>query len=236
MARQLFELCGTDPARMFSPYCWRTRMALAHKGLEFEYLPWRFTERARIAPFGSDKVPVLLDGEAVVADSWAIAQYLDRTYPDRPTLMPGGIAAYRFVNLWADTVVNPGIGRMIVSDIPDLLGPEDRAYFVESREARFGKPLAEVTADREVRLPEFRASLIPARHALRGQEFLGGAGPDYSDYILFGSLMWGRICSDFALLAPEDPLHAWQERMLDLHGGLARRIPARAASPALAAS
>ncbi|HEY0236773.1 MAG TPA: glutathione S-transferase family protein, partial [Afipia sp.] len=28
MTRQLFELCGSDPARVFSPYCWRIRMAL----------------------------------------------------------------------------------------------------------------------------------------------------------------------------------------------------------------
>ena len=49
MARQLYELCGTDPARRFSPYCWRSRMALAHKGLEAEVVPWRFTDTAALA-------------------------------------------------------------------------------------------------------------------------------------------------------------------------------------------
>jgi hypothetical protein len=32
MSLKLFELVGTDAARPFSPFCWRTRMALAHKG------------------------------------------------------------------------------------------------------------------------------------------------------------------------------------------------------------
>ena len=62
MSLKLFELVGIDETRPFSPYCWRTRMALAHKGLPAETIPWRFTEKGAIAPHGSEKVPVLLDG------------------------------------------------------------------------------------------------------------------------------------------------------------------------------
>jgi hypothetical protein len=36
MARTLYDLAGADPDLRFSPYCWRTRLALAHKGLEVE--------------------------------------------------------------------------------------------------------------------------------------------------------------------------------------------------------
>jgi large subunit ribosomal protein L4 len=31
MSLKLYELVGTDPSRPFSPFCWRTRMALAQK-------------------------------------------------------------------------------------------------------------------------------------------------------------------------------------------------------------
>jgi glutathione S-transferase len=86
--RKLFELCGTDPDRRFSPYCWRIRMALAHKGLDTETVPWRFTQSEAIAFANSKTVPVLVDGDQTVADSWAIAEYLDRAYPDRPALFP----------------------------------------------------------------------------------------------------------------------------------------------------
>jgi hypothetical protein len=50
MALKLFELVGTDSTRPFSPFCWRTRMALAHKGLSAESIPWCFTEKHAIAP------------------------------------------------------------------------------------------------------------------------------------------------------------------------------------------
>jgi glutathione S-transferase len=226
MARQLFELCGRDPARVFSPFCWRSRMALAHKGLEFDSTPWRFTETERLAFAGHVKVPVLVDGDTVVVESFDIARHLDAAYPQAPSLMHGAPEAYRFIGAWTDTVLHAGIAGLIVTDIPPLLDEADRAYFVSSREARYRKPLAEVTAGREDRLPAFRASLLPLRHALRGRDFLGGAGPDYADYTVFGGFMWARVVSPLELLAPDDAVHAWRERMLGLFGGMARAVPA----------
>jgi glutathione S-transferase len=226
MARQLFELCGRDPARVFSPFCWRSRMALAHKGLEFDSTPWRFTETERLAFAGHVKVPVLVDGDTVVVESFDIARHLDAAYPQAPSLMHGAPEAYRFIGAWTDTVLHAGIAGLIVTDIPPLLDEADRAYFVSSREARYRKPLAEVTAGREDRLPAFRASLLPLRHALRGRDFLGGSAPDYADYTVFGGFMWARVVSPLELLAPDDAVHAWRERMLGLFGGMARAVPA----------
>jgi glutathione S-transferase len=224
MARQLYELCGTDAARVFSPYCWRSRMALAHKGLDFESVPWRFTETARLAFANHDKVPVLVDGDRVVADSFAIAQHLDAAYPDAPSLLHGRPDAYSFIAAWTDSVVSAGLSRMIVSDIVPLLGNE-AAYFTESRQKRFGMKLAEVTADRDARLPEFRRLLFPLRRTVQSQAFLGGAAPDYADYTVFGSFMWARVVSPLVLLEADDPVAAWHGRMLDLFDGLARRTP-----------
>src|ERR1044071_2431378 len=101
--RVLFDLAGAEDDRRFSPDCWRTKMALAHKGLEVETVPWRFTEKDVIAFSGQDRVPVLVDDGHVVADSWQIAVSLEDTYPDRPPLFggEGGRAVSRFVNSWA---------------------------------------------------------------------------------------------------------------------------------------
>ena len=85
MSLTLYELCRADDRR-FSPYCWRIRMALAHKGLDPERVPVRFTEKDKIAFSGQKLVPVLVDGDTTVVDSFAIACYLDDAYPDRPTL------------------------------------------------------------------------------------------------------------------------------------------------------
>ena len=120
MSLKLFELVGVDEARPFSPYCWRTRMALAHKGLGAESIPWRFTEKEVIAPHQSEKVPVLLDGETSVADSWVIANYLEDTYPDRPSLFggEGGRAMGRMLNWWGDVTVIGGMFPLIVAGYP----------------------------------------------------------------------------------------------------------------------
>src|SRR5215470_4801776 len=107
MTRKLFELVGTDPARPFSPYCWRIRMALAHKGLAVETIPWRFTEKAEIAASGQKQVPVLVDGDRWIADSWTIANYLEVTYAKAPSLF-GGASARRLTRHYsslADTLV-----------------------------------------------------------------------------------------------------------------------------------
>ncbi|MGJ4905236.1 glutathione S-transferase family protein [Bradyrhizobium sp. HKCCYLS2058] len=227
MAVKLYELVGTDAGRPFSPYCWRTRMALAHKGLSADTIPWRFTEKSAIAPHGSEKVPVMLDGDRAVADSWAIANYLEDTYPDRPSLFggAGGRAMARFMNAWGDIAIVGGIFPLIIADIPNNLAAADADYFRKSREARFGKSLEEVMAARDQAVIGFRRSLEPLRQTLKTQAFIGGDAPDYADYIVFGGFQWARVVSPFRLLEESDSVHAWRERLLDAFDGLARKSP-----------
>src|SRR3954452_17932450 len=89
MAIKLYDLAGAEDDRRFSPYCWRVRMALKHKGLDFETIPWRFTEKEALAPYKSTTVPVLVDRSNSVDDSWGIALYLDEVYPSRLSLFSG---------------------------------------------------------------------------------------------------------------------------------------------------
>jgi glutathione S-transferase len=227
MAPKLFELVGSDAARPFSPYCWRTRMALAHKGLGAESIPWRFTEKDAISPYQSEKVPVLLDGDTAVVDSWVIANYLEDAYPIAPSLFGGdaGRAMGRMLNWWGDIVVIGGMFPLIVADIVPHLRPVDQVYFRQSREARLGKPLEEVAANRDRNVESFRKGLDPMRLTLKSQPFLGGAAPNYADYIVFGGFQWARAVSPFQLLKPDDPVYAWRETMLDAFDGMARKSP-----------
>src|SRR5262249_27735351 len=155
----------------FSPYCWRTRMALAHKGLDHASIPWRFTEKGMIASHGSERVPVLLHGDKPVVDSWAIANYLEDAFPDRPSLFggDGARAAFRLINSWGDVAVNGGMFPLIVADIPEHLDPVDKAYFRSSREARLGRKLEEASAERDKAVTGFRRSLEPMRQTLKTQ-------------------------------------------------------------------
>jgi glutathione S-transferase len=227
MSLQLYELVGTDAERPFSPYCWRTRMALAHKRLDHASIPWRFTEKAAIAPHGSERVPVLLHGGKPIVDSWVIANYLEDAFPDRPSLFggDGGRAAFRLINAWGDITIVGGIFPLIVADIPSHLGPVDEAYFRSSREARLGRTLEEAAAERDKAVIGFRRSLEPMRQTLKTQAFLGGNAPNYADYIIFGGFQWARAVSPFRLLEESDPIYLWREKLLDAFDGLARKSP-----------
>ena len=86
--------------------------------------------------------------------------------------------------------------------------------------------LEEVSAPREAELAAFRSSLEPLRNMLGYQPFIGGSAPLYPDYIVFGAFQWVRVMSPFQTLAKDDPVSAWFERLLDLHGGLGRSVAA----------
>jgi glutathione S-transferase len=223
---KMYDLAGADPARRFSPYCWRIRLALAHKGLEVETIPWRFMQKEVLAPTGQGRVPVLVHGDRWVADSWDIATYLEATFPDRPSLFGGGAgrALSRLYSTHGDALVG-AVAPFVVLDVFEHLDAGDRDYFRSSREQRFGKTLEALVADREARLPAFRDSLASLRATLRQQPFFGGATPLYADYALFGAFQWARAISPFRLLAADDPLAQWRGRLLDGFGGLARCSP-----------
>jgi glutathione S-transferase len=221
---KLYDLAGAEDDRRFSPYCWRVKMALKHKGLEFETVPWRFTEKEAIAFSGSTTVPVLVDGKQAIADSWAIALYLDEVYPSRPRLFEGSEsrALTDFFAQWAVRTLHPALLRVIVLDAFGKLHEKDRAYFRQSREKRFGRTLEEHAADPKAQLAAFRGALEPVRPVLVQNAFVCGFGPGFADYVLFGVFQWARAVSPTRLLEPDDPVYAWRERMLDLFEGYAR--------------
>lgn len=227
----LYDLVGRDAARPFSPHCWKVAMALAHKGLDYRAVPTRFLEVGGIEGGVSSTIPVIRDGDKVVSDSFAIALHLEEAHPDRPTLFGGksGQAHARFIERWSQLTIHPYLG---VTALTALHGMQDEAnadYFRRSREARYGKSLEDVTAGREAGLSSFRASLEPLRSMLTYQPWIGGDGPLFADYIVFGAFQWVRIATTFQSIEADDPIAGWFGRCLDLHAGLGRRVPAAAA-------
>jgi glutathione S-transferase len=224
---RLYDLAGAEEERRFSPYCWRVRMALAHKELPVETVPWRFTEKEAIAASGQTRVPVLVDGDRWIADSWNIACWLEDRYPDGPSLFGGaaGRALSRLISHWSDTALVGGMFPLVAADVWVHVHEKDRAYFRKSREERLGATLEASLEQRTSRLPLFQRSLAPLRATLELQPYLGGDTPLYADYAAFGPFQWARCISPLALLAPDDPVARWRERMLAAFGGLARAAP-----------
>ena len=221
--RYFYDLAGADPDLRFSPHCWKTRLALAHKRLPAESLPWRFTDREAIAFSGQERVPVLVDGGRTIADSWRIALYLEETYPDRPSLFGGGagVPLAGFVNRWADTVLAPALARVLTPAIFRVIASRDQSYFRQSREARFGTTIEALDAAHAQHLAALAPLLAPLRLTLADTPFLSGDAPAYADYCVFGHFVWAYTISNPAIAPADDPVHQWRERMLSLFGGLA---------------
>ncbi len=222
MKRTLYELTGKDDRR-FSPYCWRTRMALAHKGISVDYEACCFTEKDKIAFSGSEKYPVLVEGDEIVADSWKIACYLEDTYPDKPSLFggDGGRHMAYFLNTWTDTQLHPAILRTIIWDVFQHINDADIEYFRADREARFKQTLEALRDEQESRAEELEKTLLPLRLVLKKQAWFGGNAPSYDDYIVFGALQWPRSVSPFPVVKPDDSVYEWRSRMIGLFDNLA---------------
>lgn len=221
---RLFDLAGADDDVRFSPNCWRTRLALAHKGLPVETVAWRFTEKEAIAKSGQGKVPVLVAGDRWLHESWDIAEYLEDTYPHSPSLFgcPQGRAAARFVNQWASDILHPAVARVVVPEIAAALHEKDKEYFRSTREAAFGRTFEAIAAERDEALAALNGTLAPLRSTLVNQPFIAGVAPAYADHAVFGAFQWARVISPGSLAAADDPVAIWVERMLDAYDGLAR--------------
>jgi glutathione S-transferase len=94
----------------FSPFARKVRMALEHKGLQFEAIDGLRTDNqaalAKVNP--RREVPVLVDGDVTIVNSSHILQYLDEAYPQKP-LLPSALATRMRARDWeriSDTLVD----------------------------------------------------------------------------------------------------------------------------------
>ncbi len=225
MKIKMYDLVGAEDNRAFSPYCWRIRMALAHKKLEVEIIPWHYYEKEKIAFSGQGKVPVIVDGNQVVFDSWNIANYLEQTYPDRPSLFGSSQAQAQalFIQSWNNQIFMQVLFPMVVFNVFEHVHPQDKAYFRETREKFLGKPLEEFRNVKDEQILNFRTIISPLRETLDQQPFLAGEKPNFADYIVFSNFQLARSVSQIKLLDYEDPIYIWCEKMLDLFDGVARQ-------------
>ena len=102
MTLKLYTLCGADTARHFSPHVWKTVMSLHHKGLDFEECPTPFTAIPEIEGGATKTVPLLVDGDTMIVDSFAIAEYLEET--TAPRLHPADPIQRARNRAWTDFV------------------------------------------------------------------------------------------------------------------------------------
>ncbi|MGP8027295.1 MAG: glutathione S-transferase N-terminal domain-containing protein [Acidocella sp.] len=220
MSRLLYDLAGADEAVRFSPYCWRTKLALAHKNLAYETIPWHFTDKDKIAFSGQGKVPVLVDAEKIVTDSQVIAEYLETTYPNEASLFgePPARQLTTFIKAWTETVLHSAIAPVVLPDIYLLLTPADQVYYRQTREGFYKRSLEDFATHRAEALGPLNAALKPLKITLEKQPFIAGLAPNYADHIVFGALKWATTVSSTPLLEPGGALERWMDAVLETYG------------------
>jgi glutathione S-transferase len=86
----------------FSTNVERVALALAHKGLEVESVVISYEDRSPVVEVsGQGLVPVLVDGDEVVADSTRILRHLEARWPD-PPLFPRDAARRAELDVFLD--------------------------------------------------------------------------------------------------------------------------------------
>lgn len=104
-----------------SLYCAKLRVLLRHKSIQWREEPppggYGTVEYRRIVPSGN--LPALVDGDLLISDSEAIAEYLNEKYPE-PEMLPANIQArakVRELSRFHDTRLEPAL-RALFAEIP----------------------------------------------------------------------------------------------------------------------
>ena len=141
----------------------RVRIALNLKGLEYEYKAVNLLkgeqfspEFTKLNPIGY--VPVLVDEDIVISDSFAICLYLDEKYPQHP-LLPHDLQR-RAINYQAANIVSSSIQPLqnlgILKYIEEKVNPDEKLVWVKYH---IGKGVADLDPSNPV-LREFTPACV----------------------------------------------------------------------------
>ncbi|KAJ9680785.1 hypothetical protein PVL29_019948 [Vitis rotundifolia] len=137
-----------------SSCAWRVRFALNIKGLAYEYRSVHLRKGEQFSPEFKKLnplcfVPVLVDGDIVVSDSFAILLYLNEKYP-QIALLPSD-PQLRALNLQVSNIVSssmqPLIMQSILKYIEEKFGPAERQLWVQHNIERGFQALEKLLKD-----------------------------------------------------------------------------------------
>ncbi|XP_022757099.1 glutathione S-transferase zeta class-like [Durio zibethinus] len=118
---------------------WRVRFALNLKRISYEYKAVNLPKGEQFTPEFEKLnplhfVPVLVDGDIVVSDSYAILIYLEEKYPQR-ALLPAD-CQQKALNLQVASIISSSIQPLhmlsILKYLEEKVGPQERLLFVQT--------------------------------------------------------------------------------------------------------
>lgn len=205
----LFERAGLD-GLCPSPICWRSRIALSLKGVEATRRPMRFIDADQLAAeTGSRTVPVLSVAGQVIVNSDAIATHLDTMVPHGPMLIGDGAVA---AGADLEREFGARVGPLVAGDFMRRLLPEDRGYFQESREKRYGRTFEELETVRSGLELDLAFSIGRLEPQLEENRYLAGDEVGWLDIVAYTYLLWIDFASPRSMPQLVNPARAWFDR------------------------
>jgi len=210
-----YDLAAKDSIKTWSPNPWKTRYVLNYKGLTYKTVPIEYPDlepefkKLGIPPNGTKgdgsplyTSPSLIDDatNTKLSDSYKIAEYLDKAYPDSPKVIPPGTEALQaafYDQFWQ--VISP-IWVLYLPRLPVVvLNPKSAGYFTTTRTAFFGKPLADVEpkgAESTEGWKKVQAAFdtIHGWYSKSNGPYLMGEKPTFGDFAVAGLLHGLKVC------------------------------------------
>ena len=174
----------------WSPYACKVQKCLELKRLAFEPIDVGYMDRREIVRLsGQVVVPVLADGDTVIADSPRITAYLDERYPVSLRPAPLAAAAAAFEG-WADNTVEDVAFRIASPAVEQRFADRhDAAMYRYIKERKFGAGCIAAWAAGAAELrARLRALLAPLARTLEAQPYLLGETPTLADAAVWGNL------------------------------------------------
>lgn len=154
---------------------------------------------------GQRQVPVLKDGDKFVADSTAIAHYLEQKYPDRPILPTDGKQKGQclIIEAWADEIFGIAARKAMIGALNQ--SPNFRKAFLPTTAPDFVKTLVDVIPSDFLTVlgdgvglssmaksaqTELKRSLTALMGILAEQPYLVGDAPTLADFAVAGLSMY----------------------------------------------
>ncbi|KAI0712272.1 hypothetical protein C8Q76DRAFT_676759 [Earliella scabrosa] len=213
-----YDLAWSVTGKSWSPNTWKTRYCLNIKGIPYTTVWVEFPDIAAVckkinAPptvkrsDGSSlyTLPVIYDPntDTAVSEATTIARYLDKTYPDTPTVIPKETIALHaaFERAVLSTVATKDLFSIVVPPIYNMLNPASQPYFRETREKFMGAKIEEVAPIGSEKRAKHWEGVKKGFHevaqwlSVGGEDrrfFLGNDTICYADIRIAGLLMWLR--------------------------------------------
>ncbi|KAL0095726.1 hypothetical protein J3Q64DRAFT_1844458 [Phycomyces blakesleeanus] len=182
--------------KAWSPNTYKTRFTLNIKKLPYETTWVTFKEIYTLIPDitktgNPPTVPIIVDTEKekAIQDSLKIAQYLEVTYPESPSLFHGDEELHRSFQATFDTRLVLHLICIIVLKVVKACGDEAaQARFREVREAKYGKTVEQFAGDPEDHIKQIHEVLKDTRKILAEKPYLTGSKVGWADITLASQL------------------------------------------------